>query len=57
MALIAGFAIALGAAAWVLAPLFRRGAAAAPPPACPSCGERPELDARFCSNCGRALSA
>jgi predicted amidophosphoribosyltransferase len=58
MALLAGCAIALGAAAWVLAPLFARGARVArvaPPPPCPQCGERPELDARFCSNCGRPL--
>src|SRR5688572_11863832 len=24
-------------------------------PSCPSCGPRPELDAVFCSNCGRRL--
>ncbi|HVX88734.1 MAG TPA: zinc ribbon domain-containing protein [Gemmatimonadales bacterium] len=26
-------------------------------PACPTCGPRPEADAVFCSNCGRALAA
>jgi hypothetical protein len=25
--------------------------------ACPTCGARPELDAAYCSNCGRALAA
>lgn len=29
----------------------------APRPTCPNCGLRPEPDARFCSNCGTALSA
>lgn len=28
-----------------------------PPPPCPSCGPRPEADARFCSNCGGSLGA
>jgi hypothetical protein len=28
----------------------------APPPACSVCGPRPEADAVFCSNCGRAVS-
>lgn len=23
---------------------------------CPDCGERPEVDAKFCSNCGKALA-
>jgi len=57
MALVAGLAISLGATAWVLAPLLARGATQAPPPACPDCGERLEPDARFCSNCGRAIGA
>jgi len=26
-------------------------------PICPSCGPRPEADARFCSECGRQLAA
>jgi hypothetical protein len=34
-------------------------AAAAPsgPPACPTCGPRPERDAVFCSACGRRMAA
>ena len=28
----------------------------APRPTCPNCGLRPEPEARFCSNCGAALS-
>ena len=28
----------------------------APRPTCPNCGVRPEPEARFCSNCGAALS-
>ena len=27
----------------------------APRPRCPTCGERPEAEARFCSNCGASL--
>ena len=27
-----------------------------PRPACPNCGERPEPEARFCSNCGTSLA-
>jgi len=30
---------------------------AAPRPACPNCGERPEPEARYCSNCGASLTA
>jgi hypothetical protein len=70
--LAVGAALALGGTAWVLAPIFRAaerggGPAAAlgagalkergAEPACPACGARPELDARFCSNCGRSLDA
>lgn len=29
----------------------------APRPTCPTCGLRPEPEARFCSNCGAALSS
>ena len=29
----------------------------APRATCPSCGERPEPEARFCSNCGASLGA
>jgi len=29
----------------------------APRAKCPSCGERPEPEARFCSNCGASLGA
>jgi hypothetical protein len=29
---------------------------AAPRPTCPSCGQRPEPGARFCSNCGAPLA-
>lgn len=29
----------------------------APRAKCPSCGERPEPEARFCSNCGASLNA
>ena len=29
----------------------------APRPTCPNCGRRPEPAARYCSNCGTALSA
>jgi cytochrome c-type biogenesis protein CcmI len=29
----------------------------APRPTCPNCGVRPEPGARFCSNCGAALSS
>ena len=29
----------------------------APRPTCPSCGERPEAGARYCSSCGTALGA
>jgi hypothetical protein len=39
--------------------MIAAGAAAlrnAPPPACSVCGPRPEADAVFCSNCGRAVS-
>jgi hypothetical protein len=32
------------------------GAGALAPPPCSTCGPRPELDALFCSSCGRALS-
>lgn len=32
------------------------GSAAAPGPACPTCGLRPEEDAVFCSSCGGRLS-
>ena len=28
----------------------------APRPECPNCGERPEAEARFCSNCGTPLT-
>jgi hypothetical protein len=37
-----------------VAPAATRGTAG---PACPACGPRPEADAVFCSNCGRALAA
>lgn len=29
----------------------------APRPSCPSCGVRPEPEARYCSNCGASLTA
>lgn len=29
----------------------------APRPNCPNCGERPEAEARYCSNCGASLPA
>ncbi len=54
MALVTGYAIALGAAAWVLQPMLF-GGGSGPPADCPTCGPRPELDARFCSNCGAPL--
>jgi predicted amidophosphoribosyltransferase len=65
-ALTLGAALAVGAALWVVAPIFRAvtpGAARgsdAPREgerACASCGARPEPEARFCSNCGRPLDA
>jgi hypothetical protein len=56
MALVAGFAITLGATWWVLRPALDPARPARPAPrACPKCGPRPERDARFCSNCGAAL--
>jgi hypothetical protein len=43
--------VALGVAAWVVAPLIWP-APAGSRASCPTCGPRPEADARFCSNCG-----
>ena len=52
-----GAVAASALALWVLAPVI--WPARAPVPAggvaCPTCGPRPEADARFCSNCGAAL--
>jgi zinc-ribbon domain len=56
IALVAGYAVALGAAAWVLAPIFSFGAGARALRACPACGTPPEPGARFCSNCGAPLA-
>ena len=55
MALVIGYGVALGAAAWVLQPIVRGGGAVRPPADCPQCGQRPELDARYCSTCGAPL--
>ena len=57
MALVLGYAIALGAAAWVLSPIVRGGGAATPPADCPNCGTPTERDARFCSSCGASLTS
>lgn len=57
ISLLTGYAIAIGATAWVLRPLVRRDPKPAPPAECPACGQRPELDPRFCSNCGASLPA
>ena len=56
IALVIGYAVALGAAAWVLQPIVRGAGAATPPADCPNCGPRPERDARFCSSCGAPLA-
>lgn len=61
--MLAGVVVALAAVGYVLQPLLRRGrsvpgrTAATNPigPVCVECGARPEADAVFCSNCGRAL--
>ena len=60
-ALLVGTLLALGALAYVLAPLFTdagasaRDAATVYVDACATCGPRPEPDAIFCSSCGRFL--
>lgn len=41
---------------WVLRPILVAERPAPTGPTCPSCGPRPEADARFCSNCGRPIS-
>ncbi|MFI5310129.1 MAG: hypothetical protein ACHQQ3_02755 [Gemmatimonadales bacterium] len=59
-----GGALALAAALWVLGPIFRAGAAGAPPPQgseprdaeggpCKACGAAPEPGAEYCAQCGR----
>lgn len=53
--------LAMGSLAWVLAPLlpFRNQTKAgdALPATCSTCGSRLEPDAKYCSNCGRPLTA
>jgi hypothetical protein len=59
MAIAIGYALALGVAAWVFAPVFRAwsepGGAVGAPQVCPTCGPRPEADARYCSTCGQPV--
>lgn len=57
MALLMGYALSLGLAAWVLQPIIRGASAGSRSPnvACPGCGEPLEPDARFCSSCGTPL--
>ena len=63
--MLAGVVIALAAVWYVLQPLLRSapgvpGRAAAGHAIqreCVQCGARPEADAEFCSNCGRALGS
>ena len=60
-ALLVGTLLALGALAYVLAPLFTNVAKPADSVGatyegvCATCGPRPEPDARYCSSCGRFL--
>jgi transposase len=54
IAIVAGLVISLGATLWVLQPVIAR-APRATSRMCPTCGPRPESDARYCSNCGTVL--
>jgi len=51
IALIVGFAIALGEVLWVLLPLFRRKRARF----CIECGVPLESGAAFCGDCGTSV--
>ena len=55
MALVVGFAIALGAALWVLLPLLR-GRRAERGGSCAECDAPLESGARFCAECGAPVA-
>lgn len=52
-----GAVAAAALALWVVAPVVWPASTPGHDAVCRNCGQRPEADARFCSNCGAPLGA